>query len=113
MKKLILLLVALLPVFLYAQKTEWTAAEKKVLDKFNLSQDDFRGVIFSKEAENCNITSENELQGLELFFNSTESRDLTTICLSNNAKVLIPMDSAIDIKSAVKYYIELTEELNK
>lgn len=113
MKKLILLLVALLPVFLYGQKTEWSEAEKEILNKFDIPQDDFRGIIFSVDAKKCDISSENALQGLELFFKSNEARDLTTICISNNEKALVPINSAIDIKSAVKYYIELTEELNK
>lgn len=107
MKKLILLLVALLPALTYAQESEWTELELEVLHKFDLRKNDIRGVIFTTDDYGCDVEAKSENEALLAFLVPDIRKDLTRICVETFDENYT--DQILDIHQVIKLYILKTE----
>ena len=82
----------------------WTKEEKAVLTKYNLSENDHRGVIFTK-GKKCDINFENTVDALIDFFQPTVRQDLIYFCIQGDIK-LEYLDKPLGIKELIRIYIE-------
>lgn len=103
MKLLVFNALMLMSFALYSQETDWSAKEQKVLIDFKLNPKDHRGVIYSNTDDKCDISAKSLVESIETFFNSTEIKDLTVICIDES---IYKNDDILNIRELVKLYLK-------
>lgn len=90
--KLKAILCALCVVFftvLNAQKSNinWSPQQEKILNKFQLTKQDSRGITLHTDFNSGNCTQQISVKdALMSFFTTLEARDLTHFCIANDLK---------------------------
>ncbi len=104
--KIIISLMMLIPsTFSFAQS--WTPQQMKILNKFNLSEDDHRGVVFT-EGNDCDKHFENTVSALLDYFQPKIRQDLIYFCVQGEIKKEY-LGKRMGLRELVSIYIEEKE----
>lgn len=110
MKNLILLAFVIVSNISFGQ-SNWTSEQIQVLDKYGLTQNDPRGIVFyTGEDQDCTDNQETVLKAIEAFFTTELKSDLTYFCVPQIQNSGIVKGQAMDLFQIVSVYlIEVTK----
>lgn len=110
MKILILLIFVTISYISFGQDN-WSKEQIQVLDKYGLTQDDPRGIVFyTGQDEDCTSNQENVLMAIEAFFNAELKIDLIYYCVPEILNKDIVKGQPMDMFKIVSIYLD---EINK
>lgn len=113
MKKTTITLIfsCFITILSYCQSPVWTSEQLTVLEKYGLSRDDNRGVVFYfSKAPECKVEKNTIEEALEAFFTTGVRRDITEICILNSDEDKSLGGLTLDIYQIVNLYLEVSKE---
>ena len=103
MKITISILILFLSTLSFSQS--WTTEEKAVLTKYNLSENDHRGIILTADGNSCDVEVDSQLEAIESFFTPDVRKDLITVCISGEAKDYY--NKPLGLKEVIDIYLSI------
>jgi len=104
MNKLLVFVAICSSSFSFSQN--WTPSELEIINQFNLSMDDHRGLFFSVDSSESVVYSTLE-DALQNFFTPTIMNDITKVYVEEFPEGVNLSNTTIGIKEAIRYYNEL------
>ena len=93
-------------------KNTWNSQQEKILDKFQLTKQDSRGITLHSDFNSVNCTQKISVNdALVSFFTTLEARDLTYFCITNDLKddFSFYFDRPLGIYEITSLYVQLNE----
>jgi len=91
-------------------KVTWNSQQEKILNKFQLTKQDSRGITLHSEYNSVNCTNQISIKdALMSFFTTVKARDLTHYCISDDLKDEFSsfMDRPLGIYEITSLYVQL------
>jgi hypothetical protein len=86
---------------------EWTSEQLEVIEKYDLSEKDNRGIIFTSDSYGCDVEASSQLEAIEAFFTPDIRKDLITVCVSGEPKDYY--NKPLGVKEVIDIYISTTK----
>ena len=88
-------------------QNSWTTEQIQVLDKYGLTQEDPRGIVFyTGQDEDCTNSQESVLKAIEAFFTAELKSDLIYFCVPEILNRDIVKGQPMDLYKIVSIYLE-------
>jgi hypothetical protein len=88
-------------------QNSWTTEQIQVLDKYGLTQNDPRGIVFyTGQDEDCTSSQESALKAIESFFTTELKSDIIYYCIPEILNKNIVKGLPMDLFQIVTIYLE-------
>ena len=108
MKLLVFNALILMSFSLYSQEKDWTAQEKLILQEYSLSEEDHRGIVFTKEAVGSK-KFENLKDAVIFFLEDKTPLDLQYYTVQNFQKHEDYTGKTLGIHDIIQLHLKLEE----
>jgi len=102
-----ILLVIFLFTINYTFCQDWTNEELEIIQEFDLSQTDNRGIILVKAGDQCNSVVPTILDAIKLYFVPDVRVDIITICITDFNLEEKYYNSPLGMKEVVELYLTI------
>ena len=86
---------------------EWTTSQLEVIKKYDLSEKDHRGVIFTTTKDDCDTSYASIIEAIEAYFTPVVRTDLMTVCVAGDEQSYY--GRALGIREVIDIYLANTE----